>query len=84
MNNVVARKVELSSVYSAPAVKRFVATVTISVPPTNVNPVYMLGDGGKDILLLPGEWHTFKQIDLSKIFFKGTPGEIITVIGGTW
>ncbi len=84
MNNMIARKYELTTSYQPLAAKRTVATVTLSSPPTNAGVAYILGDTGQDIPLIPGEWHILKKVDLSEIQVKGTAGDIITANGGTW
>ena len=84
MNNAIARKIEVTSDYQPLAAEQTVATVTVSTPPANVADVYLLGDTGQDVPLAPGEWHTFRSIDLSALKVKGTAGDIVTIIGGTW
>ncbi len=84
MNNMIARKYELTTSYQPLAAKRTVATVTLSSPPTNAEVAYILGDTGQDIPLVPGEWHTLHHVDLATIQVKGSLGDIITLNGGTW
>lgn len=84
MNNIIARKIELTDTYQPLAAKRTVATVTLSVPPSNTDTAYLLGDTGQDVPLIPGEWHTLHHVDLASIQVKGTAGDIITINGGTW
>ncbi len=84
MNNLIARKIDLTPSYQPMASKRTVATVTLSAPPTNTEVIYLLGDTGQDIPLVPGEWHTLHHVDLSAIQVKGVSGDIVTLIGGTW
>jgi hypothetical protein len=89
MNNVVIRKVIVSASYqplvvSSPPGGKFVASVTISCPPTNTASVLFRGDDGSDVPWLPGEWHEFRSIDLSELQIKGNAGDSVTVIGGTW
>ena len=33
---------------------------------------------------VPGQWHDFRSIDLAAVHVKGTPGDVVTVVGGTW
>jgi len=84
MNNIIARKFDVTADYTALAASSIVATVTVSAPPGNGHNVYLRGDTGQDVPLVPGEWHTFYHVDLAGIQVKGTAGDIITVIGGTW
>jgi len=75
MSNVIARKIEVTAEYQPLAAQQTVATVTVSAPPANVADVCLLGDTGDDVPLAPGEWHTFRSVDLA---------DIVTVVGGTW
>ena len=84
MNNLIARKIDLTASYQPLASQRTVVTVTLSAPPTNAQTVYVLGDTGQDVPLIPGEWHLLHHVNLADIAVKGTPGDIVTVIGGTW
>ena len=84
MNNVVMFSVALSGEYRALSDRPLVASVDISASPSNAGPVYFLGDDGRDVLWQISEWHSFKSVDLSKISVKGTPGDVVSVVGGTW
>jgi hypothetical protein len=84
MNNTIARKIEVTAEYQPLAAVQTVATVTVSAPAANAADVYLLGDTGDDVPIAPGEWHTFHSVDLAALQVKGTAGDIVTVIGGTW
>lgn len=84
MNNLIARKIDLTASYQSLASERTVVTVTLSAPPTNAETVYLLGDTGQDVPLVPGEWHTLYHINLAEIQVKGTTGDEVTLVGGTW
>ena len=84
MNNLIARKYDLTTSYQALASERTVVTVTLSAPPSNVDSAYILGDTGQDIPLVPGEWHILHHVDLAAIQVKGSVGDTITLNGGTW
>ena len=84
MNNVIMRKLTITAVYQPIVATRTVGSVVISCPPTNVGVVNFLGDDGNDIPWRPGEWHNFVAVDLSQIKVKGTAGDLVTVVGGTW
>ncbi len=85
MNNVVMRRIVLMSEYRPLSSKRGeVASVEISVPPGNSGDVFFLGDDGLDVLWTRGEWHQFIRVELDKIMARGVPGDIVTVVGGTW
>jgi hypothetical protein len=85
MNNVVMRKITVTASYQLLSAKsREVASVEVSTPPTNTNAVFFRGDDGSDVPWVPGEYHVFQRINLADIKVKGTPGDVVTVIGGTW
>ena len=84
MNNVIMRKIDLTSEYQPRAVEKTVGTVTISTPPSNTGDVLFLGDTNQEVPWVPGEWHYFKSVDLSSIQVKGSVGDIVTIVGGTW
>jgi hypothetical protein len=44
----------------------------------------LFGHDGSDVPWVPGEYHAVYRVDLSRILIKGTPGDLVTVIGGTW
>ena len=84
MNNCLIRKIDVTGDYAPLAAGTTVASVTISCPPANVGTVYFKGDDGSDVPWVPGEWHDFKGVNLAEIEVKGTPGDTVTVVGGTW
>lgn len=84
MNNIIMRKTDVSENYTPLAAEKTVCTVTISAPPTNAGNVLFKGDDDSDVFFVPGEWHTLKSIDLADIQIKGTSGDVITIVGGTW
>ena len=84
MNNVVMRKITVTGSYQPLTDSQLIASVTISAQPTNVGPVLFEGDDGMNVPWLAGEWHALVRVDLSAIRVKGTPGDVVTVVGGTW
>lgn len=85
MNNVVMRKIVVMADYQPLSAKsREVASVELSTPPANAGTVFFQGDDGSDVPWVPGEWHEFKRVNLAEIKVKGTPGDLVTVVGGTW
>ncbi len=85
MNNVVMRKIVVTASYQPLSIKsREVASVEVSAPPTNTGAVFFRGDDGTDVPWVPGEYHCFKRINLADIKVKGTPGDAVTIVGGTW
>ena len=84
MNNLIARKIDFTTAFAPLAVKRTVATITITAPPTNSDVAYLQGDTAQEVPLVPGEWHTFQRVNLADIQVKGSVGDKLTLIGGTW
>jgi len=84
MNNVIMREITLTDTYQPLATEQTVVSMTVNCLPTNAGNAIFKGDDGSDVPWLPGEWHTFYRVDLAAIEVKGTPGDKITLIGGTW
>jgi len=84
MNNTIMRQIDVTADYQPLVADRLVATVTISCAPDNADVVYFLGDDGSDVPWRPGEWHSVHRVDLSEIQIKGTVGDTVTLVGGTW
>ena len=84
MNSILMRKVTITTDYQPLVSTRTVVTATISCPPSNVGNVLFKGDTGQDVPWVPGEWHDFKGVNLAEIEVKGTPGDTVTLIGGSW
>ena len=84
MNNVFMRRIDVTEEYTPLVAERTVLTVTISAPPTNSANVFFKGDDGSDVPWLSGEWHLFSRINLAELQVKGTPGDVVTIIGGSW
>jgi hypothetical protein len=84
MNNIIARKVELTTSWQALASENTVASVTITAPTYNAGHVILKGDTGDEVPLQAGEWHQLEHVNLAEIEVKGTLGDIVTIVGGTW
>ncbi|MCC5830143.1 MAG: hypothetical protein JJU36_11910 [Phycisphaeraceae bacterium] len=84
MNNTIMRYITVTGTYQPLVADHLVGSVTISTPPTNSGNVIFEADDGSEVPWIPGEWHEFRSIDLSAIRVKGTPGDAVTVVGGTW
>ena len=84
MNSILMRKIDVTADYQALASGHTVVTVTISCPPGNAAVVYFKGDDGSDVPWIPGEWHTLVGVNLADIQVKGTVGDTVTLVGGTW
>ena len=83
-NNVVLRTVEVTEEYKPLSPVPLVATVDVSTPPTNAGPVFFKAGESEESWFLPGEYHQFVRIPIHSISVKGTAGDTVTLIGGTW
>jgi len=84
MNNTIMRKIVVTDSYLPLVSESLVGSVTISCLPTNAGDVFFKGDDGSDVPWKPGQWIDFRRVDLAAIEIKGTPDDVVTVIGGTW
>jgi len=84
MNNVIMRKIVVTDAYQPLADASLVGSVTITCAPGNAAPVAFQGDDGSDVPWAAGEFHSFRSVDLATIQVKGTAGDVVTVVGGTW
>jgi hypothetical protein len=86
MNNVIMRVITLDGGDYKPLVPEslIAGTVVISCPPANAGPVFFKGDDGSDVPWTPSEWHEFKSVDLHEVQVKGSDGDTVTIVGGTF
>jgi len=85
MNNIVMRKVTVTAAFQPVTSQASeIASVEISASPDNSGPVLFQGDDGSEVPFQPGEYHNFVSVDLAKFRIKGIPGDVVTLVGGTW
>lgn len=84
MNNVIIRTFSVSASFQPLSSTKLVGSVTISCPPSNATNVTFKADSGADVPWVPGEWHDFVSVNLAEIQVKGTAGDVVTIVGGTW
>jgi hypothetical protein len=86
MNNVILRKVVVTTAWQPLSPSKLVASVTISTPPTNAATVLFRtkGEPAHEVPWVPGEWHDFKRVNLADIEVKGAANDLVSVTGGTW
>ena len=84
MNNVIMRQIDVTADFAPLAPERLVGSFEISTPPTNAGNVLFKGDDGSEVAWLPGEYHSFRSINLTEIEVKGQVGDKVSVVGGTW
>lgn len=84
MNNVIQRKIILTADWQPLSATRLIGSFDISALPTNNGNAIFRADDGSEVSWCAGEWHFFKSVNLADIFVKGTPGDVVTAVGGTW
>jgi len=84
MNNVIMRTIDVTTGFAPLVANELIASVTLSCPPTNTGNVIFQGDDGSEVPWLPGQWHCFYSVNLAAIRIKGTTGDEVHVVGGTW
>jgi hypothetical protein len=84
MHNVIQRRIVLTADWQALSDQEVVATVDVQAPPSNAGPVIFLDDTGQEVPWIPGEYHTLVRVNLAALRVRGTPGDVLTVVGGTW
>ncbi len=84
MNNVLLRQLVLTAEFQPLSAQPLVASVTLAAPPTNRGHVILASDDGSEVAWSPGEYYVFWHIDLSQLRAKGTAGDVLTIVGGTW
>ncbi len=83
-NSIILRTVEVTEEWRPLSPEPLVGTVDVSTPPTNSGPVFFKAGVGEEAWFLPGEFHAFQRIPIHSVFVKGTAGDMVTIIGGTW
>ena len=81
MNNAVFRRIVVGAAYQSLSAKQEVLTVEISAAPSNVGPVLFEGDDGSEVPFIPGEFHRLERVNIGAIRCKGTPGDVVTLVG---
>jgi len=86
VNNAIMRSFEITNgaVFEPIIAESVRGTAEISCPPSNTDNVVFEGDDGSSVEWEPGEYHDFVNIDFSTIKVKGTNGDKVTIIGGSW
>lgn len=87
MNNVVLRKIVVTTAWQPLSANKLVASVTISTPPTNAGTVLFrtTSEPAHEVPWVSGEFHDFKRVNLAQIEVKGTAdGDLVSLVGGTW
>jgi hypothetical protein len=83
-NGIIMRTVEVTDEYAPLSPVPLIGTVNISALPTNSGPVFFKAGENEEAWFMPGEYHQFIRIPIHSISIKGTAGDMVTIIGGTW
>ncbi len=84
-NNLILRRVVATPEFRPLSATTLIGTVDISTPPFNSGPVFLKGDDGGEVEMVPGEAHQLVRVDLRDIWVRGDEkGQVVTVIGGSW
>ena len=84
MNNVIMRRIVVTPDFAPLSSGQLIGSVEISASPLNSAAVVFEGDNGDEVEWLPGEYHSFRRVDLSSIRLRGASGDVVTIVGGTW
>ena len=82
-NGILLRLIPVTATFQ-PLGGNEVFTVDVSCPPTNSGPVYFQTGSLPEVPFLPGEWHHMERIKLKELSVRGTPGDVVSLVGGTW
>lgn len=82
-NNIIMRQIVLTGSVQ-PLGGDEVFTVDVSCPPNNTAPVYFQVGNEPETPWVPGQWHHLLRVKLSDIRVRGTAGDRVCIIGGTW
>lgn len=84
MRNVFMKSITVTAVFQKLMDVPTVLTVTITAGPANAQPLQFRVDGGAIANWPKGVSHTLVGVDLSRIEVKGTAGDTVLIVGGTW
>lgn len=82
-NGILLRQITVTATFQ-PLGGNEVFTVDVSCPPTNSGPVYFKTGTGPEIPWCSSEWHRLVRIKLKDVSVRGTPGDVVSLVGGTW
>jgi hypothetical protein len=84
MNNTIIKTISVTGTYAPLSATRLVGSVVVECPSTNSAVVYFQGDDDVDVAVEAGSSYMFLSVDLNQFLVKGTSGDVVNVIGGTW
>lgn len=82
---MVCKKITLAVGYAAASATAVMGTVDMLAAADNVGVAYIRGDDGvTDVPIPKGVSFPLHGVDLSTVFLRGTPGDVVVLIGGTF
>jgi len=83
--SLLSRKVVLAANYAAVSATAALGSVRLLAAADNAGVAYIRGDDGvTDVPIPKGVDFQLNGVDLADIHLKGTPGDVVVVIGGTF
>ena len=84
MNNSILIEKDVTATFQKLSDTELVASGELMTPPSNAADVEVKGSNASVVHFKPGQSNAFRSIDLAEIQFKGTVGDKIVFVGGTW
>ena len=84
MNNSILIEKDVTTSWGKLSDTDLVASGELMTPPSNGNDVEVKGSNDAAVHFKPGQSNPMKSINLKEIQFKGTAGDKIVFVGGTW
>lgn len=82
MSELVSRKFAVNSHFRPIVTTRMILTCELVAAPDNLATVYLQGDDGSEVPLVPGQFHSLFGVDLNTVKVKGTAGDFVLIVGG--
>lgn len=82
MSNLISRKFAVNGVFRPVSATPLVLTCELVAAPENNANVYLQGDDGAEVPLVPGQFHSLYGVDLNTVKVKGTAGDFVLIVGG--
>jgi len=84
MNNSIFIEKDVTASFQELTDADLVASGELMTPPSNAADVEVKGSNGSVVHFKPGQSNPFRSINLAEVQFKGTVGDKIVFVGGTW
>ena len=84
MNNSIFIEKDVTAGFQKLSDAELVASGELMTPPGNAADVEVKGSNASAVHFKAGQSNPFRSINLAEIQFKGTAGDKIVFVGGTW